>query len=88
MSGVPIDRSVRVVEIDGVRYVPANSAVANADAIRRALVSLWWGDMHRVSAKELGERCLSLKVDVGDGFDSGEGHTFDDVMAAIAEYTK
>lgn len=71
------------VEIDGVVYVPASEAFANAAAIEEALIRMWWG----TGAIGEGDRMRwrrSLKVVISDTFDSGEGDTLQDVVATIA----
>jgi hypothetical protein len=68
------------VMIDGVRYVPASNAVANADAILKALVAVWWGD--GVSPEKVAECMTYLRVEVHDNDEGGE--TLQDFMATLS----
>lgn len=72
------------VEIDGVVYVPASESFANAKDIERALVSLWWGDVSKLSQDDYDRYRDTLKVLVSDSFDSATGDPLQDVVAAIA----
>ncbi len=72
------------VEIDGVVYVPASEAFANAKDIERALVSMWWGDVSTLSADDYDNYVRMLKVLVSDSFDSATGDPLQDVVAEIA----
>lgn len=75
------------VEIDGVVYVPASEAFANAKAIEDALIRMWWGSSP-IKAEDRERWRRNLKVVVSDTFDSGEGDPLQDVVAAIAEQIK
>ena len=76
------------VEIDGVVYVPASEAFANAKDIERALVSMWWGDVSKLSEDDYENYRRQLKVLVSVDFDSATGDPIQDVVAAIAEHAR
>lgn len=74
----------REVMIDGVRYVPARSAVAGLDDLRRALEDVFWGEGYSPSS---GDRSEGLSVRV---YDDGEGtplsEFMDEVAASLTSY--
>jgi len=72
------------VIIDGVRYIPANHALANNLAIKRGLLEQFWGVC---DPSEIDEKWEGLRVIVTDENRDNEGRDIADILAAIAGYT-
>jgi hypothetical protein len=72
----------QIVEINGVRYVPATEATPGTADVLYALASQFWGDGHVPPGKE---GFAPLRIHVSDDFDRGEGETFDEFAARLRE---
>ncbi len=74
------------VVIDGVKYVPADVAVANSMAIKRGLLEQFWGE---VEPEEVDEKWSLVRLAVADslvmdGYD--DAWDIDEVLQHIAKY--
>lgn len=71
------------VIIDGVKYVPANIAVANSFAIKCGLMEFFWG----TSTKDnIDEHWEGVRIQVSDDFRIKESSSIEEVLEEISKY--